>query len=298
MKKYLLFFLIGFLLLINKPSNAQYQSVFGNTQTSWNIKHQQLFGDYTDSLSVIGDTIINGNFWKKLDCYTFFSNQPVLYTNKIFLKEDTNSGKVWGFGPPSDTTLKLIMDLSLNVGDTFKIYNYYYPVDSIYYVSGKKYVRFDLLIFYPPNNEKFTMIEGTGTNIGICYNINSLPGLNPYLLCQYKDYQPVYINADSIWGGMCKVIITNVNKVENISNVKIFPNPAQNQVNITIDFEKYDNFDIVISDIQGKTMLNTQLISNKSNNQLSIDISQIPQGIYSIKLLSKNFIYHYKFIKI
>ncbi|HNZ43238.1 MAG TPA: T9SS type A sorting domain-containing protein [Bacteroidales bacterium] len=299
MKKIILFQFIMLPLIIvlsTKLSTAQFQSLFGKNQTSWNIKHQQLFGEYCDSLAVIGDTIINENVWKKIYCYTPILN-PDLQTVKGFIREDTITGKAWYYSSV-DTNINLIMDLSLNMSDSFYIDNLGgdYLVDSIYYFSGKKHVRFNLTISYTSNNEKFTMIEGTGTNIGIRYTDNQWPGINPYLMCHYKDSQLVFINKDSIYGIKCNTSIIAVSEQEKESNINIFPNPTKDYLYI----ENYVNSNITaieILDIQGKIKISINNIFDDPNNPINIDISKLKSGVYIIKMISRDFNYHLKFIK-
>lgn len=296
----ILVFISIFNMLLN-VSLGQYQSIIGNNQTSWNIKHQQLFGNYTDSLVVKNDTVIDGDNYTKILCYTYFSSIPTLQSYIGFLKEDTITGKAWYFST-ADTNKQLITDMSLTEIDSFRISNIggdlYFHVDSIYYISGKKHIRFDLELYYSTSNEKFTMIEGTGTNIGIRYSDSQWPGINPYLLCQYKNYQLAYMNDDSIFSGTC-MIITTTNILENNlkSKIKTYPNPSTNSILIDTGDELFKNIRITIFNLQGKEMLNTQLYNNLEKN-LFIDISNIPRGIYIINLSTEFENYYIKLIKL
>ena len=77
------------------------------------------------------------------------------------------------------------MDLSLTLNDSFYVSNFFSPgfhrVDSIYFISGKKFVQLDLPLYYSPSNEKLTFIEGSGTNAGLDFMSNAGLQLNPYL---------------------------------------------------------------------------------------------------------------------
>ena len=67
----------------------------------------------------------------------------------------------------------------------------------------------------------------------------------------------------------------DVNKL--IQDIKVFPNPIQNWVNI--EFPSRINFpsEFIITDMQGKVFVHTN--TNKSN-RLQLDMSQFPQGTY------------------
>jgi hypothetical protein len=295
MKKMKLLFSVLVLCALSNISHAQYQSMFGENQTSWNILHEQLFGDYVDSLSVIADTTINDSIWKKLSYYTTFNTQPEQMNVFGYVKEDTTSGKAWYFST-ADFTKRLIMDLSLTLTDSFQLINIggsaYYQVDSIYYVSTKKYIRLNFPLFYSANQEKFTMIEGTGTNIGIRYTESAWPGLNPYLLCQQKDFLPEYLNVSPDWMGACSITTSNPNEITDFK-FSFYPNPAQNEIRIESD-EGLHSFNVEILDLTGKILLN---ILSYEKNKRSIDVSQLNEGMYILRIFSNEFRFNKPFIK-
>jgi hypothetical protein len=60
----LLIFIFFVAIYCNKSVNAQYQSVFGSSQTYWNVKTDQLFGPVNDSIVYISDTTISSIIYK------------------------------------------------------------------------------------------------------------------------------------------------------------------------------------------------------------------------------------------
>ena len=85
-----------------------------------------------------------------------------------------------------------------------------------------------------------------------------------------------------------------ISNVENINNnIQIYPNPAQNFININLHSTNTQNIKINIFDYTGKIVLSTY--SQNSNPQ--IDISALKTGMYFITIKSDKNIYKSKFIK-
>lgn len=294
---------------ISEAKSQPFRSIFGSSSTAWNTKQTQLLvsssDDYTDSLFYVADTIINSQLFKKFNLVQIYPNGQVLpvdYYNG-FIKEDTLTGRAWYFSD-ADTNLRLIMDMSLQLNDSFMvrndwsstIYASYYLVDSICYVSGKKHIRLNYIFQFIPNNqsinEKFLMIEGVGTNLGVKYMDLNLTAYAPYLLCQHKNATFYYGNANPYYVNNCSILTADKEKFENNKDFKIFPNPTNHE--ICIDANNIENISgVSICAVQGM-----QIISFNSFVKC-IDVSQLNNGLYFISILQKNGrTQTFKFIKI
>jgi hypothetical protein len=73
---------------------------------------------------------------------------------------------------------------------------------------------------------------------------------------------------------------TGVNNIQ-MSKVSMYPNPAKDHVNISLD-ETFDR--VVIKDITGKIV--KEVAAN--SEQLSVDVSALPKGIYIVSLIAEN----------
>lgn len=97
------------------------------------------------------------------------------------------------------------------------------------------------------------------------------------ILDDYQDYSLVITGIEGEATGVDEVLA---------ENVKIYPNP--NMINIlTIDLsgiEETREYDLNILDLNGKSVMNT---SANGNEQLSIDISQLIDGIYVLSISSE-----------
>ncbi len=76
----------------------------------------------------------------------------------------------------------------------------------------------------------------------------------------------------------------NVPEQKNNQEINIYPNPAQNIVNIEIISQKTKYFNIEIYTIQGKLIFMKQY----KTSPLSIDISDLSNGIYMLKIKDEN----------
>ncbi len=79
---------------------------------------------------------------------------------------------------------------------------------------------------------------------------------------------------------------------ENVWN--IYPNPTTSKINIQSVNYQTDKLTIEIQDIAGRTLFSQQ--KDPSDN-IQIDLSQFPSGLYLIKLSSEQNIYTYKILK-
>ena len=263
------------IFILSKTLSAQpYQSIFSNTNTSWKIVALNLPGTFTDSMFTLSDTTINSKVYKKI-------GSSYLLNVAGYLREDS-SNSLGYFYSTFDSLEREIYNFNLTVGDSFyfngawPILPGYHLVDSIYFLSGKKHLRFDTYTYW---NEKFEFIESVGVNINLDYQFNSLRQ-NSFLLCNYHDNFLNYLNTNSNFAG-CD-LITGINELNRVA-IKPYPNPTNDilQIDLLEDseveifdevgcriFSKYfqrQNLRISLSDITGK-VYDIYLMRIKSND--------------------------------
>ena len=71
----------------------------------------------------------------------------------------------------------------------------------------------------------------------------------------------------------------SLDEVNSISEVNIYPNPANDVVNIKIENYEIDDV-ITIMDISGRTLITEYL----TNNEMKVDVSNLSKGLYIIKV--------------
>ena len=80
------------------------------------------------------------------------------------------------------------------------------------------------------------------------------------------------------------LFVSNHKMDKPVSNMNIYPNPANKNLTITFMNEYPEIFTLIISDIHGKQILN-RYFQNKE--RVDLDISGLPKNIYFVKVLSE-----------
>jgi hypothetical protein len=268
----------------------------GKTSTRWYSAREAIDRVDNITISTRKDTIIDEKEYKELFI------EGISERINFYIREDTILGKVWMYDPSNQKEV-LTMDLSLEKGDTFKIYNSIYDndsvavVDSVYYIEGKKQVVFDYQLRINLNYEKLTFIEGLGPNNGFLFQIESLSDNLPYtqlLLCVFKNeeiyYKNQYIATEScVYAGGDVGIKNRVSSYD----IRVFPNPASDILNIIIPESSSGILEIYS---MNGILMNRQCFSD---SEKCISISNLNSGVYQLFFKSQtNEIAIGKFIKL
>ncbi len=91
---------------------------------------------------------------------------------------------------------------------------------------------------------------------------------------------------------------TSINELNlNTVDLKSFPNPAENQLNITVNSSSNELMVVTIYDAQGKIIQNYSETVNAGANTLTLNISDINSGVYFVTIAHGSVIEKGKFIK-
>lgn len=303
MKKYIPILLI-LILSANNLVAQPYKSIFGDSCSIWTNSASGLGVTHLISVSYQRDTIVNNrNYHIVYGGGSGVIPSTVQPTNNLshtffhsvaLVREDTNTGKVWyrylynNNSPIPDTLEKLVVDMSLQVGDSFLFnpwLNHYIHVDSVYYDAyNRKTVKFD----WP----RITFIEGVTSTLGLFYKDSLLSQtIQPHdLICVIKDslrtytseWSKMYNNGDCIpW--------VSINDISTNQPIPIYPNP--NNGLFTIDLPSAKQAEMIISDISGRVILKEKVTDKR---KYRIDIRNQPKGIYLLQLTTSEGMYHAK----
>ncbi|GLR17438.1 zinc-dependent metalloprotease [Portibacter lacus] len=115
---------------------------------------------------------------------------------------------------------------------------------------------------------------------------NPNAGINYYRLSQTDfDGTHVVIGVRSI-------------KMDFIREINVFPNPlASDQLNINYSLTNAEDISVVIRNIEGRMIYQTQKTSEIGKNQMSMDLSHVDAGIYIVQIVSGKETYTQKLIK-
>ncbi len=281
--------LLAMLMAVNAQTDSiGYKSIFGRESTVWYGATDYVDMDWMNHvLQTDGDTVIDG-----------YSYKIVPWDNWIefYLREDTLTGKVWCRYPDWVPTLPdinieadtdyLIMDLSLEVGDSIIFFMSYHPggfssrkyyVSSIDYVDSMKHVvlmdDYDEYGYYGCVVE---FVEGAGcSNL---FGMITVPQIESFLLCCYKDGELVFHNP-RLEGNDC-YMHNHAGIVDGGDNepINIYPNPCSDWLKIDVEW------------MQSATLLNVrgETLAHCTANQSLIDMSNLPAGAYFIRVICNN----------
>lgn len=79
---------------------------------------------------------------------------------------------------------------------------------------------------------------------------------------------------------------TGINELSQ-NGFSIYPNPAKDELFFNCNIENEGNLNIIIYDIVGNEVLRDNIVLTKSENKTKIDISNLKQGIYFVKVKSE-----------
>jgi Secretion system C-terminal sorting domain len=265
-----------------------------------------------------GDTVINGNTYRKVNDYYYddFNTLPYAYlredSGRVYMKYDAEiytplySPSLHSTAYISDTTEFVLYDFTLQVGDTFttRIYKcglsfFINEGDSITYNQPFVLVSIDTVTF---NNsalrKKYSLepiinwnsnqyfgpdlewIEGIGSIGTFFYNeLNFMSGCGGDFGFRNFAIACYTLNDTILWGVENCILPTAVN--ENIAkeNTKVFPNPVEDLLTIKSPIN-YTNY--AVYNTLGSVVQSGTISTN------SIDFSALSNGIYILSLIDKN----------
>lgn len=268
-------------LLVKGQTNIYHTFPDSNTVWNFHFRFVPVGGNGSESdysISFSGDTIISRQTYHKLKSASNYEGA---------IREDVGEKKVY-FIHPTDSTEKLLYDFNMQVGDTVQGYiqtlgldanDVVISIDSV--LIGSTYRK----RWHINNCYNIYFIEGIGSTYGL---IEQSPGcatdLFDYsLICFKQDGQTLYPDTSTT----CN-LITGIDETPNqigVSTIGLYPNPAQDQLNISIGQGKSIQ-SIRLYDLMGREQ--TIEIEQRDRNNYSLHIRTIPKGIYIINIILEN----------
>ncbi len=155
------------------------------------------------------------------------------------------------------------------------------------------------------NNDYFTIQKSadlkTWESVGTIKGSGTISTIQSYQYIDndYNSEIPYYRLMQTDFDGKTTIFepMTIFCNTESIRNVSLFPNPASNKINILSNSDKNAFLDIKILNYYGTLVYESNKLQNISNNNTSIDISTLPNGIYFIMITSDKETHTIKFIK-
>jgi len=308
--------LIYFILLI-LSSNLSFSQGWFEDNPKWtnNILGSTII-DGIQTLTVIGDTTINGQDCKILNTNRNYKKvvgggDTISYDFNSYRFAYEEEDKVYFYDSYYEV-FQLSYDFSLDEGDdmifipdgincepdTLKVYE-----NGIITIDGVD-LRYQKLLFHQEGDilELKNIIEKVGyyqDEIIDANNISSTSYPFPYLNmhyhfdCLFEEPAPNPIcfqndNFDFNYTNVSCDEITNISTIErnNIANIKFYPNPFVDEIQIenltSYTIKEYELFDLL-----GNIIVRKQ-IESLANEIISINIPNITKGVYFVKVLLSN----------
>ena len=292
MKTIRLYSLLALLLMAGGATmQAQEWMSLLKDNSEWNILWQSTGVPtpelVTESLMISGDTLVDGELYKKvlrkLSSETQYWHGSLEYDLYGIIKEE-ESGKVF-YKPEEQEIEYLLYDFGMNVNDTAVMYWCQLPnpnceihvrIDSIatQHIAGT-----ERKVFYVSSKDMFgdewhwlnTWVEGIGAMEGLLYSCHvvNAGGITLHeLLCYHEDGELVWQNPDY---DACTWEAVEETKESEIS---IYPNPANDKVVIK---------GVEASEVQVYNALGQLVKTVRGTNE--VDLSGLVEGVYLLRIM-------------
>ena len=270
----------------------------------------QLLNAQTNYMPIFGDTTryyyaLQGNDFedfgyielKKANDSTYIPIVDPIAINfyKHLIINSTNS-KIWGI-LKDDNTRILLMNLDMNVGEQYiDGSGCSHIVDSVYWKDGRKHIRFEKhqVNIMPVSNSHFEFIEGVGTNICLMFSICDRISSVSWLRSQYKNGILSYGVPE--WYPYWDYIGMHVglNTVENNNKIQLYPSPVNGDLSLKLS-ESFNlsNTKLNIYDMCGKNVFSYY----PTDRKITLDVRNLPSGIYLLNISNNENRQTVKFIK-
>lgn len=285
-------------LILGLIANSQ---EYLNESSKWYTLRGDIYDNWyrTSKLEIIGDTIIEGNTYKKIQRTSsllylelFSTSDTIIYEpiniSLDFLREESKKFYRWWNGED-----RLIIDFDLQIGDEIQGPWEIEEIQSIdTMLVGNEYRK---IYNTSDGNQVF---EGIGTNQGLFEGLRFLgdEGFGA-LKCYSQDGE----NYDLYNGWIpelmeieqCEELFITTNTIDNRADIKfkIYPNPVKEVM--WIELEEIESFKILIINLLGQEIRRIQF---EQNEKKGVNISDLNKGVYIVQLEIGEKIYSRKII--
>ena len=274
------------LLLCCAPAFSQDYIPF-LSNTSWKLDVSGQLGTQERSIVPSANVMIDGN------TYVPYNNVPL--AGNMLIREDVAARRVYRRVDNAD---ELLYDFSLEVNDMVEMPGgVTYTVtsrDSMWSMTGRKRVRINLAGYSSnggPINDSW--IEGVGTWSHPFKHYYELPSDPATMIkCSFTDGEQSYNRGLANTGGVtptpCELPTAGIDK--NIfTAITLYPNPAADVLNISNTTGR-EIRDVSVYSING-------VLVKQANNGNALNIAELQNGMYFIKIQVDSQVVNYKFMK-
>lgn len=100
------------------------------------------------------------------------------------------------------------------------------------------------------------------------------------------DYYKITIDAPGT--GACNPASTKDLIKNNITNIKLSPNPVHDEIMVDLELNETSNYALSVVDVMGRTLLTNEKRFERGLNSIPISLGHLPNGIYFLKISSES----------
>jgi len=275
---------------------------------SWNVTTVRSAGGIF-SLRMVGDTLSGESYAINKEAIEIGDNNKLLKFQHRFNAElgidggvveiSTDNGTTWDFVPASQFLVRPYNDVvtfNNRYTETTPAFTGVDPSWDASVIDLSQYAGESILVRFRYIQERFVeteITEGWAIDNFEIYDrkeFSSTAQLQSGEDMLLEDSSSVYINSDA------RSTPTNEVKVEELS-FHLSPNPTLDQIAITYLSAKRGEVQLQIINSNGQVLINTSQRVSAGQNEISVDISNLPSGVYNLKLESDQFSKLESFVK-
>jgi hypothetical protein len=297
--------------LLISVSYGQIYEPFIDTDNQWNtmVTYYGYGGSPTTKNTLLlqiaaNDTLINDTVYQKV-VNTGYSDGAYPTGDIGFIREDIDEKKIffrenWEvFYPPKD---RLLYDFSLEIGDTTEVYGLHHCLDNsntykvvsmgtIHLLNDEERKTWHLESIGHNPQETDLWIEGIGSLNGMLFPGCSQMATTSFsikLLCYYEDDLKLYMSDED----SCYIDWTTGLEAYEENNITLYPNPARNQVTLSLPDEIQYGSTYQIYHVNG-----TKLVEGRLNEKsVTIPLGNMKPGMYFFNVQSNTTVFRSKLI--
>lgn len=220
------------------------------------------------------------------------SGYPVVYKNKLyFTATEPSSGTELWVSDGTNTGTKLLVDIASgftgSAPSNLTVYK-----DKLYFSASIN-----------PNDTQLYVSDGTDTGthaIGNPLGSNSNP-LGGSIFKGFTEMNGVLYfaanytgNGAELWSLEDTTKPVGVTGIEKINKVSLYPNPATETCHVSITSAGYTKGSIVVCDMTGRIVMQQQLAASQTS--AALQLQNMPEGVYTVKLTLDDSVQNIKLI--
>ena len=168
-------------------------------------------------------------------------------------------------------------------------------------------VKFDDPVRFEANKRYLACIHSKDSTVQFGFDKLSVSMEGSYIEYGWQPISPIFLNGKYYvlgWGytripSVAFSVSPNkagINELEASSNVKVYPNPVSNALNVAFDLENSSEFNLTVTDLSGKVVYNSKSMKGiVGTNIMTIDTKSLTNGMYVLNIVSNNSVVSKKF---